>query len=466
MKTQQNKTRSTGKFWSLSTPPAGRVSLDPVKKFRKVCTWLKKHISHLDYGYKWRGSPIHCNTNEETIAFLLHQRKWLGGITREKFAKHFTGQETFYFTGCRSGYSLVMVDIDCHKRGTLKGAKSLGTDLLQYFPNLYTEVSTNGNGVHGYFLVEVKSNTNVELKRLEDALDTWLLRHPHDVEMVEIKGLAPTLTIENRRLVNYKAGTLAKVPREAVEHFEELTATTSLTLAQLGGVIEQIEADCGKSSDVVLPELPPKMEIIAKPAKPRQTKAAVGSITGKHINTDRLENYEWFAEQLLGDQEIKTTGKHKVTITDIAICLMILRFCSRNMNVDGSLPTKRVKAFWDALYSSGEVPRMWNAKRYAAIRNWLSATGKIDWQDETYRLGCGEDKGQAAKWRFNDQFLAELEGIEEEREEKETSFIDTRTPSTTFLRPVQVWIDSPQRLETLKLIEMTHQVMLLYDQAA
>ena len=49
---------------------------------------------------------------------------------------------------------------------------------------------------------------------------------------------------------------------------------------------------------------------------------------------------------------------------------------------------------------------------------------------------------------------------------RETSFIVTITPSSTFLRPVQTWIDTPQRLRTLKRIEMGNRLLLLFDQAA
>ena len=459
----QNKARSAGLFDSPSSPPVGRASLlDPAKKFRKVCKWLRDHASNLDYGYKWRGRVIHCNTNAETMDYLTRKRKWLSRITNEKFSWHFSNQDTFYFAGRSSDYSLVMIDIDCHKRGTLQGAKALAASLHAYFPNLYAEVSTNGNGVHGYILVEAGKKTNDELKRLEKNLDAWLISHPHDVEMVEIKGLAPTVTIENRRLTNYKAGVLAKVPREAVERFDELTATTKLTLAELDKVINRIETDCNKPSVIKVPN---KMKIVSRAKREKP----LGSISGKCINIDRLPMYERFAERFPGSHNIKTSDKHKVTATDIAICLMIVEQCSRNMNVDGSTPTARVKAFWDCMFICGDITRCWNAKRYAAIRNYFSSLGVIDWQDETYRLGYGGDRGQAAKWRFNDAFLTELDKLAEEREEeeeKETPFIDTLSCSSTFIRPREVWIESPQRLFDMKLLDMSNQVLLFYEQAA
>ena len=447
MKTKQFKnTLDTDSLVAFGSP-AGRVSLyeDPAKKHKRVCKWLRDHTSNLDYGTKWKGRVIHCNTNAEVMAFLTRQQKWLGRITNEKFSWHFSGQDTFYFAGCSSGYSLAMLDIDCHKRGTLQGAKALASSLHAYFPDLYTEVSTNGNGVHGYILVEAGNKTNDELKRLGKALDMWLTFHPHDVEMVEIKGLAPTVTIENRRLVNYKAGVLAKVPREAVERFDELTATTKLTLAEVGRVVARIEADCSRPSvhEPVI-KVPGKMRIVSessfnfpKPKKP------VGSISGKCIDTERLADYEQFAARLPDSNQIKTTDKHKVTATDIAICTMIVEHCSRNMNIDGSLPTARIKAFWDCMYDCGDISRCWNAKRYAAIRNYFSSVKVIDWQDETYRLGYGNDKGQAAKWKFNDQFLAELEkiGVEREEEEEEGDILYRHSFSFTLLPPSRRGLD-------------------------
>jgi len=47
------------------------------------------------------------------------------------------------------------IDIDCHKTGTLEGAIAFANHLKDtLFPNLYFEVSTNGNGVHGYIIIE------------------------------------------------------------------------------------------------------------------------------------------------------------------------------------------------------------------------------------------------------------------------------------------------------------------------
>ena len=44
-----------------------------------------------------------------------------------------------------------MLDIDCHKSGSPEGARQFAEYLKKkFFPNLYYETSTNGNGIHGY----------------------------------------------------------------------------------------------------------------------------------------------------------------------------------------------------------------------------------------------------------------------------------------------------------------------------
>ena len=49
-----------------------------------------------------------------------------------------------------------MLDIDCHRSGSLEGAKQFAAFLKQqYFPDLYYEVSTNGNGIHGFIIVDI-----------------------------------------------------------------------------------------------------------------------------------------------------------------------------------------------------------------------------------------------------------------------------------------------------------------------
>src|SRR4051794_5561629 len=119
------------------------------KKQKKIWTWLRERTSPQDYGIKWKGSPRHCNPNRiilDLYAALSHGARpvHLERMNNEDFLDHFLGRQTFYFAGKPSGpETLVMVDIDCHKTGTLADAERFGQYLKQHhFPDLYLEPSS------------------------------------------------------------------------------------------------------------------------------------------------------------------------------------------------------------------------------------------------------------------------------------------------------------------------------------
>src|SRR5271157_2478072 len=127
-----------------------------MKRKETITAWLRKRISHLDYGYKYYGQVIHCNLNEEVLDHLRN-KVHLSRLTNEKLSRHLSGEDTFYFAGNSWGSeTLVMIDIDCHNGiGTLQGALAYAQFLKDtFFPNLYFEPSTNGKGAHGYFVIQ------------------------------------------------------------------------------------------------------------------------------------------------------------------------------------------------------------------------------------------------------------------------------------------------------------------------
>ena len=187
--------------------------------------------------------------------------------------EHFQGKETCYFTGSRGDLTLVNIDIDCKKEGSRQGAFAFAEYLKQrFFPNLYHEVSTHGNGGHGYLLIDKSicndKDYNAVLKRLDAWLKDVLRSTDFDVENVEIKGTCPEITWGKeyqRQLLNYKFGFLAKMPREW-ERIEEWKATTRLTVEELEEVIQK--------SPMVVAE-------VVKAAK-------AGSVGGKAIDPKRI----------------------------------------------------------------------------------------------------------------------------------------------------------------------------------
>ena len=364
--------------------------------------WLRERTSNLDFGYKYCGGVRHANYNSETIKLLNRERKWLDRLRNKDFPDHFSGKRTYYFTGNSRGPSLVMVDIDCHSKGSLAGAMAFAAHIKEhFFPNLYFEPSTGGNGVHAYFILDDDrpSNQRALLLRLGKALDGYLICHPFDIEMVEIKGLAPVVKWgRDRRVKNYVAGTLAKLPRQ-MERFPEWQATTVLDLDGLMETIDQIEATIPKAEEV-------KKEIIIR-------EKMVGSVSGKVLPIEAMPRYVQFAEKMMKDHILKTSGRHVVIAVDVAQYIMAVEFFSHHMNPDGSMPWARIKALWDKCCKDGDFIRAFDNHRFAAIRNFFSSLGVIDWQDNTYSLGMGGQKGQAAKWRFTEEFLEEIRGIRE-----------------------------------------------------
>ena len=70
------------------------------------------------------------------------------------------------------------------------------------FPNLYYEASTNGNGVHGYIVVQKGDLGDEGLNGALSILDRWLKAELSkgywDVEDVEVKGHAPSSSGDRR----------------------------------------------------------------------------------------------------------------------------------------------------------------------------------------------------------------------------------------------------------------------------
>jgi hypothetical protein len=438
---------------------------------QSIYQWLRERTSSIDFGMKHEGHPIHCNKNRDVLEAFAG-RRWLDRMTNLKFNAHFSGEETFYFTGngrSRSNETLVNLDIDCHKSGTLTGAIAFAEHLrAHHFPNLYFEVSTNGNGVHAYIVLKKDGdpgvNVNHLLERLEQHLKGILVQTGFDVENVEVKGTCPVLVWGRKKgeLLNYRSGQLAKLPRE-VHRFDELKNTACIStwdLLQLSPV----------SDEDPLPRIRPlpKAEgsisdrlVLDEDGGPRlhRSRKAEDSISGRLISDEELAelngHYRRVAETLLRNQPLRTSSRAIAVLDDVAIFLMLLQFFTGNMNVDGSLPQKRFKELWTSLFQAGDINRPFDDKRFAAIRNYLSSLGLIDWEDATFRIGWLNDqgvyqRGKAAKWKASQKLMdmLEWESSTAELGRRGASFTGTtllqtilklvRVPDDEVIKPVEV----------------------------
>jgi len=351
--------------------------------------WGSKEWDDLDQAYH----PVHVNCNAKTVNFLQGMR-WSAPqrLSLKLLREHFEGRETLYFTGSEEGhrYTLLMIDVDCHGCGTVGGAMEFLQHLRDhYLPDLYYEVSTHGNGGHGYVIIDKTGYTNAAYNRIALDWGEWLRRvlasTAFDVENVEIKGTCPVIQWGKVKgeVVSYKAGVYAKMPRDA-SRYEEWKDTTVLTVQML--------KDMMTNTPLAEPE-PQKLE----------TMRQAGSVSWEKMAA-RAEEMLPLAQQLLPKRQT-ISPKSRVTAgpEEVSVVLALLEFFSLHPNADGSMPTKRFKSVWDSMYEKQLVSHAWNDKVFAFVRNLLSDAGLVEWIDPTYTTG------RAAKWKASARFWAAVE---------------------------------------------------------
>lgn len=446
------------------------------KKERSIHTWLRNRTSSLDFGKEivdkdGERHPIHLNSNKKVENFFedlrFGRKPRLKKIKDRNFLDHRMEIGTFYFAGNsdpKYDETLVLIDIDCKKFGSLEGALAFAQFLKEhFFPNLYMEVSTHGKGAHGFFVLE-KCGCGAEfindllLQRLQPWLRQVMREQGFDVENVEIKGTLPVIDWGESKyeVLSYKSGTLAKLPRiPTPEHEKLLRQTTMVTAEQLQQLPVFSVDRPGKSSSN---DATSGLRVVA------------GSITGKHITEDELEavdgHYRRVAESLLEAHALETSGKTKITVEDVAIWLMLIKFFTRNMNRDGSMPVDRWRQMWKSVFRSGDINRSFCCQRFSTIRDHLSKLGLLTWEDHEFRLGYIDEngkyrKGKACKWKASDELMAMLElpadSEVEEGEKGKASFVRTtlldffrslgKLPESMTIRPMLVLPEPPRMLD-------------------
>jgi hypothetical protein len=351
--------------------------------------------------------PVHIN-RKNTIKEAFNTKNWrhIKRLSNKDFGKHFMGQGTYYFSGNGSRLApetLANIDIDCHKSGTLEGAIAFAQHLRDHhFPNLYFEMSTNGNGVHGYLRIlkplMIDKEVNEALDRLEIKLKHILASQAFDVEGVEVKGHCPVIGWAARRgkVETFRSGRLAKHPREALR-FEELKNTTQV-----------------RAFDLL--RLPMPVQAQQKIKDRRPPSSISGCVVSEGEIAKTRTSYLRLAHILLDNHRLSTSTKAVVEAEDIAVFIMFLKFFTLNMNADGSLPWARFSGLWDAVHKTGDIDRACQSNRFAVIRNYLTSLGLIEWTDNTYKVGVVKDGvkrgGKACKWKASQVLMNLIEKIE------------------------------------------------------
>jgi hypothetical protein len=353
--------------------------------------------------------PRPINTNDRILSVLTQHKGFLYKLRNSDFQDHMAGRDTYYCQGegrPDRPETLVMIDIDCQKSlqlGSKEGASRFAAHLRQVFsPDLQYETSTNGNGVHGYFVLHKLGVSARDVNAVLFQFDKWLKQEARsigaDIENVEIKGTCPIFDYDDGKLVKVKAGTNAKLPRG------DIRATTHIDITDLAKFVPVEE----------------KVPVVRKGSHVPSS----ASWYPKAITPDDLAAMLKLRRvaMLLGLPKEKCSGRVAVTVEDVAIFLLCLRFFTSNMNENGTLPWARFEGLWTALFQAGDVDRAFNPKRFAAIRNHLSSLvvdGEVllEWEDETYSAG------QACKWRASEKLMRMIEQEREGTSSTETALV-------------------------------------------
>lgn len=354
----------------------------------RIETWLNKHISKLDWGERF-DRPVHMNNKATLLELYGCRRQWVPAITYKMYQQHWDGDRTVYFTGNeRGGHTLVMIDIDCHASGTREGAFAFASWLrAHHMPGLYYEESTNGNGCHGYFIVDYTDHSPEELCDLLKQIEKWIqsVSKGWDIEMVEIKGHPHCRNFQpvaGAWRSHITMGQLAKVPREMHRRAEELQATYAV--------------DFGEAEKKFVP--------VAKEA----ANPTAGSDGRRIFREKRLAGLKpggRYYNLAVALEKPDTGGAAVVTTADFAILLMLLEHCTENGNDDGSMPTARLRELWRSLYEVGDVERAWSNRRFSAMRNELARWGWIEMEDNTFIIGNEENEGRAMAWHGSEDMM-------------------------------------------------------------
>ncbi len=422
-----------------------QIAVVNIPDANKYYTWLRKRTTTHHFAQLTEVGIRPVNTNAQILdLFTGKGRKWLPTIRNRHFDDHMQKIDTLYFQGngqASAPETLVMIDIDCLKclgLGSREGAHEFAAHLkMTYFSDLYFEPSTNGNGVHGYFVLHKlglpAKTVNAQLRTFEKWLKQEARRIGADIEGVEIKGTCPVFEYQDGKLVNVKAGTNAKLPRGDVR------ATTHIDITDLAKFVPVEE----------------KVPVVRRSSHGSSS----ASWCPKAITPEDLSRMSRLRKvaRLLGLPSEKCSGRVAVTVEDVAVFLLLLRFFTRNMNENGTLPWARFEGLWTALYEAGDVERAFNPKRFAAIRNHLSSLvvdGEclLEWEDETYSMG------RACKWRASEKLMNMMEQEREETSSTETAI----TIFDDYPRPRPSW--QTQRHEKEQIRRLMSEVGKLFEE--
>ena len=326
---------------------------------------------------------------------------------------HWRNNDTLYYMSSgdrKQDRILVMLDFDAKDGvgsylGCVQAEKYIAA---KYFKgNVFSEDSTHGTGRHGYVWIyklgRTAEDVNAAIDRLQETIRADLKSVNADISGFDLQGTCPVIEWERigGKLVmtRFVDGRLAKIPR---------TVTPALlNAAEIS--LEEMDRLATAPSPVSAP-LPTITRTWAE-KEPRQQACYGGSMCEENLaDLDRLKKlYRRLICRFNSGELVKANKRYVVQEEHAAVIFAIMRFVFDNPHKDGSFPQKRAESLWTDAFDRGLIDCSWNHYRWIALRNFLSKSGFIDWEDNTFFHYFGEaKKGQACKWSVTAGFYGML----------------------------------------------------------
>lgn len=360
-------------------------------------------ITHFLYGHKTPDGVKHAIT-KKTFITKYNRGEFIRQLTKYDFQDHLDKKQTYYFVGSVGPYTLLMGDIDCHKKGTLQGAIQFAEYLKGFFPNLKYEVSTNGNGVHFYVIVKKEGISPKEYKLGIKHFQSWLRYqlslNDFDIELVEVKGSTPDLVFDQYgKLLHVTYGSLAKLPRNL-----DTLNTEVVDLAWLSGL-----------------EFPKEIST-TRTTHSKSNGGFCGSCSGKLFSDEELATrpvLKELAVEFVGEGGCHMKGGRLCTEENMADYLLLLKFFYLNPNEGHYLPQSRIYSLWKALYEAGEFDSAPNNEKLTLMRNLITKKGYIHWIDDRWKPPTQDEEGNkvngvCCRWHISKQLFEEIEKRQQE----------------------------------------------------
>jgi len=383
--------------------------------------WLKAMAA--PFGERWR----HCTA-----------------ITNSLLQAHEQNKATVYTVPAQPnhhGKGMWGIDVDCHKSGTIEGAKKAAEMLGYYLPGVYTETSTNGKGVHGYVIIDYQDHAQDDTTWIKESyvkfiktLNKKAKQIGIDIELIEAKGLSVNVVRSDNGSLNMtdsKQGVLIKTPRDIKSAVE----TCVYTIEQLEQLTDEIEAS-----------IPEEQEII----KTGGSDAGGSNAMFTEEDFDRLQP---LAQKIYDDNDLDTvvlSNRVKVSVEDITAMLLTLLFCKkhpRKEHANGALPCTRLRKLWAIMRKAGIITRAYDPKRIKCIRDLLADYEFLDFKSATY------SSGKAMCWGISDDFEDLLDEFQIKILTQEEQLFELPI-KIKGIRPISLWKYQPSPIDFTYLEEL------------